>query len=1611
MLGMQPSPSSNARLGSLTSATSSALTQRSALVQSAGIDEKSQKDVTQILSKCIEQTRNLSELSQVLHVENSNNPSLSGHTDFYYPDLTYPSSHYPNELPEISKIKCVPIPPELMEQYSQIQGPFLMGLFTCISRAWLAIDNLIFFWNYEDGTDICFYDNNDEAILAVELFTPKPGTFDDGVDFGLCLATNTSVVLLSIDFIRYTKGNGGIVDEMRFSPQPIYSISTEGMLVNTIRASKKTGRIFMGAKDGSLYEFFYQNQAGWFSSQTKKINLSHSKLHYLVPSFFNFSDADSIVQVELDETSNVLYTLSENSTIQVFYLGANGLETSKISSMSGNSIAGKAAAIVNSNDKHLFAPIVSIAAITKTESRHLNLLAVTQFGIRLYFSLNAFDNAIALSPSDAILQSQQAPSFFQLVHVRIPPSIELSSQNRTGPVRTAFYKSGLSLMVSQADDLTDSVLLLDRDLFILHNHMKESKAVFQLDGRIRLADEIVPSLNSIRSVARENEALETIKSASGCENVPKLTSEFFDPPRRYVMITQQGCYIWNKLRPIDQFSWALMENSGPNSESVRLFFNRIYQRAEACALCLAVALLHSNDANNRISEWASQAFMIYSGDAEIRRKNVTTIGQNFAIPTPSYSANSQQQQYNLQQQHQQQLQYQSYNPHATMMMQPDSGIDPHPENSIYGDVTMLNGNPHLYRHHQQQQNAAQLGYGGVGKPNQPNFAASMSYINSPQKMSTPITLRTKQEPFGVSGAQPHQPFGQFRPPTTQAPSYQMQPPSAIGDAQQQQQQLNAAAQSIQQNECEIHFSGKHDAIYIYLARLLVPIWDQRLLTELNTLGLSDLTSSATSPETSPYFFATFTEINVQWYLNKLNELKRFMEINFPNLKTPPQSSIFSGPNQATTINLGGQNIVATPVTLFQNVTSSANTSLGLASPTPVGNTTQTTTSPFGMSTVAAQMMLKSDTRFSTLPISMTLLTSILNSVSIGKSSQSIEQKLAIEIENGSLYLFKQYLNRIVEIFGLWKILEEHKFHFISSKLEKQTQMQLMSMDIKTFLQADNSLLEQLITALLYRYIDDNANTDLLNQNLKQFCSSLYTNENAIFSKACEKLKQALNIKNDNFEKDRLLKEAVELMKQIGYVANITQICSMLYSAGCYVPIFELCLSAAEKRDPQNISLHFYRKGEPEDDVEGQQFFAYRTECYECMLDCLNTLTKTLRSYPSQQPQSQQQLQANSTRLGMSKEKLEDQINGLINYVMNTRDEQAHVSIFKWMVKSELENKLVALESPYLESFLIHKIKTERKSREYYDLLWRFYDYNKDYQNAAKVLTRLAEKYNESPISLKERVHYLTQAIVALNSSSKQACKDEINELNDRKDVALIQEKIYDELLRLDPQTDSVRETLQQLDSQLFDITKLYYDFAEKFDLHQCQLAIFRMSRHDDPKAIEILWKQIIANELEKVSNIYTDKFNDLKTQLAENISNIAREYVDDDEKYFPLTTMIDSLEFVSLSRGFDPEWTCTLLCKLNIPFHKLLLTYDAFYQKKDEKWVENQSRFINAIYSLIELFTKAPNATNDTDKFLFLRVVKDLLPKYTNELNRINDELARELSSKFRTITYMIERM
>ena len=93
--------------------------------------------------------------------------------------------------------------------------------------------------------------------MAIELFRPKKDTFPAGVEYGLCIATCNYIILSSVEFIRYTKGNGEIVNEMRLNSQPYYTLSSDSLVINTIKAANN-GRIFMGAKDGCLYEFYYQ---------------------------------------------------------------------------------------------------------------------------------------------------------------------------------------------------------------------------------------------------------------------------------------------------------------------------------------------------------------------------------------------------------------------------------------------------------------------------------------------------------------------------------------------------------------------------------------------------------------------------------------------------------------------------------------------------------------------------------------------------------------------------------------------------------------------------------------------------------------------------------------------------------------------------------------------------------------------------------------------------------------------------------------------------------------------------------------------------------------------------------------------------------------------------------------------------------------------------------------------------------------------------------------------------------------------------------------------------------------------------------------------------------
>lgn len=150
-----------------------------------------------------------------------------------------------------------------------------------------------------------------------------------------------------LHFKHQTFSAGDANDEMHLVSEPLFSLSTDSTQMTTIVGSQKTGRVFLGGRDGCLYEFAYWADDGWFGKKARKINHSTSALSFLIPNFFNNAlyREESIDQIVIDDSRNVLYTRSDTGTIQLFDLGVDGLQMSKIAALTQHTLVQEASRI------------------------------------------------------------------------------------------------------------------------------------------------------------------------------------------------------------------------------------------------------------------------------------------------------------------------------------------------------------------------------------------------------------------------------------------------------------------------------------------------------------------------------------------------------------------------------------------------------------------------------------------------------------------------------------------------------------------------------------------------------------------------------------------------------------------------------------------------------------------------------------------------------------------------------------------------------------------------------------------------------------------------------------------------------------------------------------------------------------------------------------------------------------------------------------------------------------------------------------------------------------------------------------------------------------------
>ncbi|XP_049273679.1 nuclear pore complex protein Nup155 [Rhipicephalus sanguineus] len=428
-------------------------------------------------------------------------------------------------------------------------------------------------------------------------------------------------------------------------------------------------------------------------------------------------------------------------------------------------------------------------------------------------------------------------------------------------------------------------------------------------------------------------------------------------------------------------------------------------------------------------------------------------------------------------------------------------------------------------------------------------------------------------------------------------------------------------------------------------------------------------------------------------------------------------------------------------------------------------------------------------------------------------------------------------------------------------------------------------------------------------------------------------------------------------------------CGLLTSCGHYPGVVDLSLSLAKQVDPQGLALHFYQQGERPEDERGRQAYVARMECYKVIRDMLSELRASGDSRPD----------------GSCYE-------AMLGLALRSDDETFHASLYDWLCESGQSARLLDVRSPFLEAYLQRRCDAA-------DLLWKYHERVGNYGAAARILAKLADRPG-TDVNLAKRLEYLARAIVCIKSTHFQVTNEGnfLYQLEEKLEVARLQAKVQD-ALRQRSDLPMAAELVARLDAELVDVTHLYGDYADPYDLAECKLAIVRSSGYDKPLLVESLWQSLLEREF--LNNVRPD-------QLSQRLESLAQDYAQS-EKFFPLAFLVKFLELRGSQHGFEPGWILEPLLGANVPISRLRDTYNDLYRGKDPAFTERSLHLLHAIARLLELFLNGCHCTDR--RRLANRCINDI-PGYLVDLQSMatRDNAVDSLISKFKEFQARLDR-
>ncbi|KAI0520709.1 Non-repetitive/WGA-negative nucleoporin C-terminal-domain-containing protein [Xylaria bambusicola] len=486
------------------------------------------------------------------------------------------------------------IPQSVFEQYDRAEVATSMGLFAELNHAWVAIDNCLYLWDYtHPNPELVGYEDSQHTITAVKLVAPKPGVFNSVISHILVVATVQEMVLIGIAASETATGSTSI---QLYGTKMSLPLRGDTHLIT----GSATGRIFFASQtDTDICELYYQQEEKWFSSRTGKINHSYPGWSAVVPNPMQWrkTHAEHTVDLVVDDSRNLLYSLSNTSTVRTYYIEAPDKLTKVIEKTKNDFLRDIAHALsVGSPLLGEHMEIVSICPVSATEDNKVHLMAVTNTGCRLFMSATS---ASSYMPGS----SNQAPQSMQLQSIKFPPPENGQRRFKTDP----FNGPGeVRNVQSRALEPSRRGVRFPPGYFLDFVRMADRPDIDQVfisapdSGRIK---------NGSRTQAlKYYEHASWIDINSRAEDIGLITKPFaatnqpmgfgnelavqFDNPDggEFAILTNTGVYIMRRRRFIDIFASVIRSTAG--DEGLKTEVNRFqssYGRVETITAALAVA--------------------------------------------------------------------------------------------------------------------------------------------------------------------------------------------------------------------------------------------------------------------------------------------------------------------------------------------------------------------------------------------------------------------------------------------------------------------------------------------------------------------------------------------------------------------------------------------------------------------------------------------------------------------------------------------------------------------------------------------------------------------------------------------------------------------------------------------------------------------------------------------------------------------------------------------------------------------------------------------------------------------------------------------------------------